>query len=231
MVITANNYFFYNAQFKGLLIDGGYFNNIPFNYFREKGDPTKLDGVFAIKLDRSFPPNYLNSLEQIIPKFKVKVDDLMKQIEQEEFIEKFSMSGKTLTLDTAEIINMLPIYKFIELQFNLQVVPKDKKAIRLDKNTVRKIVKEWYKYYGKYNNLKPWEIPRPILDIAFTGYSYGAKRGQIRNMSDHNNIIPLYDYGISTYDFDMDKVKVLVDLAQLKAKEAVENYFGKIPPQ
>ena len=55
MVITANNYFFYNAQFKGLLIDGGYFNNIPFNYFREKGNPTKLDGVLAIKLDGGFP--------------------------------------------------------------------------------------------------------------------------------------------------------------------------------
>lgn len=64
-----------------------------------------------------------------------------------------------------------------------------------------------------------------------TDYSYGAKRGQIRDMSDHNNIIPLYDYGIGTYDFDMDKVKVLVDLAQLKAKEAVEKYFGKIPSQ
>lgn len=45
---ATNNRFFYNAQFKGLLIDGGYFNNIPFNYFREQGDdPMKLDGVLA----------------------------------------------------------------------------------------------------------------------------------------------------------------------------------------
>ncbi len=89
------------------------------------------------------------------------------------------------------------------------------------------LIKEWYKYYGAHNNIKPWEIPRPILDIAFTGYSYGAKRGQIRDMSDHNNIIPLYDYGIGTYDFDMSKVKTLVDLAQHYAQVKVKEYFEK----
>ncbi|MNX83584.1 hypothetical protein D3C86_1153550 [compost metagenome] len=69
--------FFYNAQFKGLLLDGGYFTNIPFNFFREKGDEHNIDGVLALKLDGDFPPNYLNSLNQTISKLKVKVDDIM----------------------------------------------------------------------------------------------------------------------------------------------------------
>lgn len=217
--------FFYNAQFKGLLLDGGYFNNIPFNFFREKGVPNQIEGVLPIKLDGHFPPDFLHSLDQSIPKFKVKVDDVIKQIEREEFVEAFSVAGQKLALDTGEKIDLQPIYQFIALQFNVQINQKSKKEIRLQKETIRKIIKEWYKYYGAQNNLKPWEIPRPIIDIAFTGYSYGAKRGQIRDISDHNNIIPLYDYGIGTYDFDMSKVQTLVDLAQHYAQVAVKKYF------
>jgi hypothetical protein len=71
------------------------------------------------------------------------------------------------------------------------------------------------------------ELPRPIIDIAFTGYAYGAKRGQIRDMSDHNNIIPLYDYGVGTYDFDLKKVAILADLAQKVAEDSVNEYFAK----
>lgn len=76
------------------------------------------------------------------------------------------------------------------------------------------------------NYLKPWRLPRSILQIAFTGYEYGSKRGQIRDISDHNYIIPLYDYGVGTYDFDLDKVRSLANLAQEKAKEDVKIYFG-----
>ncbi len=76
-----------------------------------------------------------------------------------------------------------------------------------------------------YNKLKPWEISRPILDIAFTGYSYGAKRGQIRDMTDHKYIIALYDYGVGTYDFDLDKVRLLAEFAQENAQNDVCEYF------
>lgn len=217
--------FFYNAQFKGLLFDGGYFTNIPFNFFREKGNSNKIDGVLAIKLDRDFPPSYLNSLEQNISKFKVKVDDLIKQIEREELEEAFSVSGQKLTLESGEVIDLQAIYKFITLQFNLQIAQKSKKEIRLQKKTIRDIIKVWYKYYGSQNYLKPWETPRPVLDVAFTGYEYGSKRGQIRDLSDHNHIIPLYDYGIGTYDFDMGKIETLVDLAQYNAELAVKEFF------
>lgn len=73
--------------------------------------------------------------------------------------------------------------------------------------------------------LNRWEIPRSIIEIAFTGYSYGSKRGQIRDMSDHNNIIPLYDYGVGTYDFELDKVASLADFAQKQAENAVNDHF------
>lgn len=61
--------------------------------------------------------------------------------------------------------------------------------------------------------------------IAFTGYAYGAKRGQIRDMTDHNYIVPLYDYGVGTYDFDLEKVKSLAEFAQEAARNDVCEYF------
>lgn len=72
-------------------------------------------------------------------------------------------------------------------------------------------------------NLK--KIPRPIIDISFTGYAYGSKRGQIRDMTDHNHIIALYDYGVGTYDFDLDKVRSLAEFAQDAAENKTVDYF------
>lgn len=95
------------------------------------------------------------------------------------------------------------------------------KQKHIKKESVRNVIEQ----NGVYNEIKPWEIPRPIIDIAFTGYAYGSKRGQIRDMTDHNNIIPLYDYGVGTYDFDLEEVKSLVQLAQYKAQVAVKEYF------
>jgi hypothetical protein len=76
-------------------------------------------------------------------------------------------------------------------------------------------------------HIKPWEIPRSILQIAFTGYEYGSKRGQIRDMSDHNYIVSLYDYGVGTYDFDLDKVRSLANLAQDAAQNKLAKYFNE----
>lgn len=52
------------------------------------------------------------------------------------------------------------------------------------------------------------------------------EKGQIRSISDHNQILPLYDYGIGTYDFDMKKVKPMVKLAQAKAEEDTLEFFN-----
>jgi predicted acylesterase/phospholipase RssA len=223
--------FFYNAQFKGLLLDGGYFNNIPFNYFRDKGDKETLDGVLPIKLDGQFPPTFLNELGQKIPSLKLKIDDIMDKIDAELFSETESqINNSSIMVDPRDPDQELKlIEEQIKILFNKHAndALKNKKSIKTDRESVKKIVKEWYKYYGKHNEIKPWEIPRSIVEIAFTGYSYGAKRGQIRDMSDHNNIIPLYDYGVGTYDFDLKKVAILADLAQKVAEDSVNEYFAK----
>ncbi len=75
--------------------------------------------------------------------------------------------------------------------------------------------------------LKRWELARPIIDIAFTGYTYGAKRGQIRDITDHKHIVSLYDYGVGTYDFDLDKVRLLAEFAQEKAQNDLNDFFKK----
>jgi hypothetical protein len=38
-------------------------------------------------------------------------------------------------------------------------------------------------------------------------------------LSDHNQILPLYDYGIGTFDFDMSEVQPQIRLAQAMAKK------------
>ena len=59
------------------------------------------------------------------------------------------------------------------------------------------------------------------------GYSYGSERNQIKHVSDHNHIIPLYDFGVGTYDFVMKKVKPMEKLAQDEAQKAINNYFSE----
>ena len=66
---------------------------------------------------------------------------------------------------------------------------------------------------------------KSILKTAFEGYYYGSEPGQIEQTSDHSHIIPLYDFGVGTYDFDMTKVVPMMQLAQDEAEIAVENFF------
>ncbi len=75
-------------------------------------------------------------------------------------------------------------------------------------------------------NGKPWNAKKPIFGTAFEGYAYGSENGQVRFLSDHQHIIPLYSYGLGTYDFDLDKIRGLVDLSQHKSEDRVKSYFG-----
>ncbi|MEX0598376.1 MAG: hypothetical protein WD512_17950 [Candidatus Paceibacterota bacterium] len=216
--------FFYNAQFKGLLIDGGYFNNIPFNYFRDKGnDPTKLDGVLAIKLDRSFPPDFMEQVRDILEPLKHKEEEIIKRVEREEMelgriiplneinTSEFDMEFERVIIQIHDLLNAdvsrervkALRRKFRQDKGSLKKEEKEEqkkefKDITQNRKIILKIIHDWYIQNGAYDEVKPWEIPRPILDIAFTGYSYGSKRGQIRDMTDHKYIISLYDYGVGT---------------------------------
>ena len=44
--------------------------------------------------------------------------------------------------------------------------------------------------------IKPWAKKKSILKTAFEAYSFGSERGQIKRLSDHNHIIPLYDFAV-----------------------------------
>jgi hypothetical protein len=242
--------FFYNAQFKGLLIDGGYFNNIPFNYFREKGDPTKLDNVLAIKLDRSFPPDFMEKVSTILKPLKNKEAEIIKRVEFEEMeIGNIMPLNSINTSDfdrefeqvVAQIRNLLNAHVLNEKKRTLKRKLKEGnlsdeqkkrletfvKNFRVNRQNILKIIENWYIEIGAYNDVKPWELPRPILDIAFTGYAYGAKRGQIRDITDHKHIVSLYDFGVGTYDFDLDKVRSLSEFAQSEAQNKLRKYFSE----
>ncbi len=71
----------------------------------------------------------------------------------------------------------------------------------------------------------PWNNKKSIVMTAMEGYAYGSEEGQIRFLSDHANIVPLYSYGVGTFDFDLSKIRGLVTLAQKKAAQEVKKYF------
>ncbi len=95
--------------------------------------------------------------------------------------------------------------------------PIDHKAIL---NLISAMVKSY-----KNNKATSWLKKKSILTIALEGYSFGAERGQIRGISDHNHIIPLYDYGVGVYDFDMSKVKPMIALSKQESEKHVNEFF------
>lgn len=223
--------FFYNTAYKGMFFDGGYRNNIPYNYFRTK--TFELSGVLAIKLDEHFPPDLM---ERVYEKIK-------KYFEIEEQIDTTDLPEDDPLLDA--IINQLDktriqIRTEVELIFaeylerdifaivdetNRKKRRKLHRQIKKNNKVIDRLTKSSVKHFHKKHLTAPWAVPKSILSTAFEGYAYGSEKGQVKFLSDHNHIIPLYDYGISTYDFDMDKIKPLVELAQAKAEEKVKEFF------
>ena len=80
--------------------------------------------------------------------------------------------------------------------------------------------------FDKKENVAPWEEKKSILATAMEGYSYGSERGQIRMLSDHNHIVPLYSFGVGTFDFDMAKVAPMEALSQEEAEKHINDFFN-----
>lgn len=240
--------FFYNAQFKGMFVDGGYFNNIPFNYLREKFDDGKLKDLIVIKLDGSYPPYFMDEVNKLCEKAQISEEEILEIIESEEFRESIDPSD---SMDANEIgdvqrgivalkrnENFEAIVLQIQAKFDAytKIWLKDadgevdiltKRLKKVNRKHILHIIKAWYEQYGKQNHIKPWAIPRPLIGIAFTGYAYGAKRGQIRDPSDHNFIVPLYDMGVDTYDFEMERVATLARASHVIAEKDIITYFTR----
>jgi hypothetical protein len=96
--------------------------------------------------------------------------------------------------------------------------------MKLEK-AIRRLVRSTLKHYRKKHLTPPWAVPKSILATAFEGYEYGSEKGQVKEIADHNQILPLYDCGVGVYDFDMEKVKPMVILAQAKAEEKTKEFF------
>lgn len=273
--------FFYNAAYKGLLIDGGYRNNIPYNFFREEGfyDISKPSGknsadnalikylafrwnegfydtsdlsdnkatanvlknVLALKLDNSFPlstqSQFYKCCETLCAKhgkaiFKRSILFMKKSFEDQKTIERIikeleatsnSALNEMFSKDNATIISIVNT-----LQDTIKkLVPIDGYGNSKEINYCLKksAVALLDKYFAE-NEHTPWSKNKAILSTAMEGYEFGTGDGQIRYMSDHNYIIPLYNYGVTTFDFNFkEKLMPLVKLANKHSENALNAYF------
>jgi predicted acylesterase/phospholipase RssA len=239
--------FFYNATYKGLLIDGGYRINIPYNFFRKD-----IDKVLVIKLDEHFPPDLMTDVYNAIKNKlnKVETTEIINDIDLSELdipeiesgaISEILNNAKTITYKTtkADIITQteLVFAKYLDAWIErgeTEQEKTDRKEIvrngfrnRKGEKAIRRLVRSTLKHQRKKHLTPPWAQPKSILATAFEGYEYGSEKGQVKEISDHNQILPLYDYGIGTYDFKMDKVMPQILLAQAQAEQATLDFFNK----
>jgi hypothetical protein len=240
--------FFYNAAYKGLLLDGGYRNNIPYDFFRQRNE--NIDTVFAIKLDEHFPPDVMQDVYNAIKDKlnKVETSEIINDIDITELdipeiesggIAELLNNTKTVTYKTtkADIIAQteLVFSKYLNLwaergkddkeKEDRRKIVRDGFKNRKGEKAIRRLVRSTLKHYRKKHLSPPWSVPKSILVTAFEGYEYGSEKGQIKDISDHNQILPLYDYGVGTYDFKMDKVMPQILLAQAQAEEDTLKFF------
>lgn len=241
--------FFYNAAYKGLFIDGGYRNNIPFNFFRD--NQGKIDKVFAIKLDEHFPPDVMENVYNAIKDKlnKVETSEIINDIDLSELdipeielgaIAEILNNTKPQTYKTTKANIIIQTELVFSNYLNLWAEQgkddkekQDRREIvrsgfknRKGEKAIKRLVRSTLKHYRKKHLSPPWAVPKSILATAFEGYEYGSEKGQVKDISDHNQILPLYDYGVGTYDFKMDKVMPQILLAQAQAEQATLDFFN-----
>jgi hypothetical protein len=230
-----------------MLVDGGYRNNIPYNFFREDGK--ELTQLLALKLDGEFPPELLKKLYDSIDAFKTDRDAIEEaMIESENQLSKkhrwlrfiintklkYSSSNnedQIVSLNNRKLLFLIRktdiiFRQYLTTEYSGILSDEKKTEKKTDELAIKRLIKSVLKSYQKTDLHKPWAVKKGILATATEGYSYGTELGQIKQMSDNNFIIPLYDCGVGTYDFDMPKVMPMIDLAQKTAKASITEYFN-----
>lgn len=220
-------HFYYNSAFKGLLIDGGATNNLPASIFTFTTDADGLEvqrlevkrHVLALKLDNSFPED-----------LKAQARDILEQ----------DKLGRRLLKETDEskglLREKLSQYAFAAMLF---------KKLRLKKAHARnaelsgmsrevwvKIGKELIDEYKlTAGGFTPWNRQVNVFAGLMSALQFGFDQGQIEEIADNANIIPLYCYGVGTLDFDLTAAEMepLVKLAVAESERDVLEYFGKAP--
>lgn len=203
--------FCYNAAFKGLFIDSGVINNIPYNAFRITSD-NQMDKILALKLDNNFPEEHMEQLLKALGKeatrSTIRVDDIV-----------------ALKAGIREEAEYTPQWKAkvdeVFGKINSDYKGLNKPGYKLVKKALLAVKEERSKKFT------PWNKQVNAITGVFDALQYGADQGQIRQLSDNNNIICLYCYGIGTYDFNLNELTSLIEFANTQSKKDVLDYFSK----
>jgi len=217
--IKALCYFYYNSAFKGLLIDGGVTNNLPISIFTlaidEAASKTvqSLDikkTVLGLKLDNSFPD--------------IIKDEAFKLL-------KADKSGKTLKR-LSNWQDTLAHYTFAQRIFNNLTIRKaferNQEFTSLGREAWIKVSKELVsEYKDSKSGFTPWNKQVNAFSGLLNALQFGMDQGQIENIEDNENIIPLYCFGLDTLNFDITSkdMKPLVEMAVKEADRVVTAYF------
>lgn len=210
--------FCYNSVFKGLYIDSGVTNNIPYNAFRI-WDNNEMNKTLALKLDNFFPEKYLDDLISALDKDSKNpmlkspkaIDEIEAGIQDEYELISPYLKGK---------INS--VLKQINKNYYEDLNKKSYKQIKKALNEIRD---------ERNKNFTPWNKQVNAIGGLLNALQYGFDQGQIRQLSDNNNIIPLYCYGIGTYDFNLKDLKPLAVFANTQSKKDVIDYFEVDKPK
>ena len=218
--------FYYNSAFKGLLIDGGVTNNLPTNIFSyttdnnidKPQDFSVKQKILSLKLDRSFPDE-----------FKEMVFNVLKEDKSGKTIEKLSNWQDKLGAFT--FIKKVKKDLYLKKAFNRisKEETLDDKLLSLSEEVWIKICKELVDEYKlSKKGYTPWNKQVFAVSGLIDSLQFGFDQAQIENISDNENIIPLYCYGIGTLDFDLTakEMKPLVKIANENSKKDVFSYFG-----
>jgi predicted acylesterase/phospholipase RssA len=217
--------FFYNSAFKGLLIDGGVTNNLPVSVFSfttdEKGTEFQDLGlktkVLSLKLDNSFPPE-MKSLARGILDDDKNGKGFMKQIEETDGLFK----QKVLQYSFGMIVGKkLRLKRSFARNTDLMEMPQEV-WIKIGKELIEE-------YRQNKRRFTPWNRQVNAISGLMSSLQFGMDQGQIENVTDNENIIPLYCYGIDTLDFDLTAKDMvpLVNLAVQESEVAVRKYFSE----
>ena len=217
--------FFYNSAFKGLLVDGGVTNNLPVSVFSfttdEKGTEIQDLGlktkVLSLKLDNSFPPEMKSLAKGILDDDK-NGKGFMKQIEETDGFLK----QKVLQYSFGMIVGKkLRLKRSFARNIDLMEWPREV-WIKIGKELIEE-------YRQTKRRFTPWNRQVNAISGLMSSLQFGMDQGQIEDITDNDNIIPLYCYGIDTLDFDIkaDEMKPLVMFAVDESERSVRKYFSE----
>jgi hypothetical protein len=211
--INSNELVFcYNAAFKGLFVDGGVTNNIPYDAFRI-WDNDQINKTIALKLDNNFPEQFIVALTPIVEK-------------KRKALETFYQSDRNGLDDLDELNKIYRIFKE-DVIVLLKKISGDEKEILLDDKNLSQLMTAAIKIIDeRKKNFTPWNKQVSSIGGVLNAFMYGSDQGQVRQLSDNNHIIPLYCYGITTYDFNLDQLQALVDFSNTQSKKDVMTYFA-----